>query len=269
MRASFVMLTVSVFLGACSRIHGPDMQELAALPEPAAIDLTQPGAPCDPAAEDVLELLDPRRVALHGETDAWRSLENRSPDDVDRYSGTVELVEDKLSPSDIERLQIRLLGEKYLAATLNIDGVRLWLIGEMRSLGVQAGQSFVAESSRRREQGWNWDTRLTLTSEGETVLHYEYAGFPEDLRLPDDMRAEREEFLCYRDGLSGGDLYSLRVTNAVGESVVLRPGQAGSLGDYDVYMWVALYPQDGYPTLNGTDTRTAITEIAAARRVFH
>jgi hypothetical protein len=56
------------------------------------------------------------------------------------------------------------------------------------------------------------------------------------------------------------------VSNDEGDSIVLEPGQARTLGDFDVYLWAALYPSAGQRALAGIDTPSSIVEIAAVRR---
>jgi hypothetical protein len=128
---------------------------------------------------------------------------------------------------------------------------------------------FEALESSRPNISVSSDQQLTIRRYGETMFHYHRGAFHDELPFPDELRVAREDRLCHLQTLRGGDVYSLRITNRAGESIVLAPGQARSLGDFDIYLWIALYPVDGQTTLSGIDSPTAINEFAIVRRVFH
>ena len=240
---------------------------MAPLPEPAPTAPTLPGHDCDQSERAVTELLVQQRAWLHDPASLGHAT---MPDPHTReiaYEGSVEQLEHPLPDGLAEALRVDPTATSaYRSARLRVGDETLHLVAKTRSLGLREGMRFVAETSDRTRRWLYTDYRLRIHGADETVLHYEHSALPENVRLPDGMRVEREQPLCLLDVAGGGELYSLRFHNEDGESVVLQPGQVASLGDYDVYLWVALYPAPGANTLNGLDAPEALTELMVVRR---
>jgi len=187
------------------------------------------------------------------------------------YEGTVEQLEYPLPTGLAEELFLHEISEDtsaYRSARLTVGGETARLVARTRSLGLREGVELEAFESSRPNIFVSSDKQLTIRSHDETVFHYHRGAFHDELPFPDALRVEREERLCHLQTLGAGDVYSLRITNRDGESIVLAPGQARSLGDFDIYLWMALYPVEGQTTLSAIDAPTAINEIAIVRRVF-
>ena len=267
-------LCTLLLASACASEHTPDEgavksneTALAPWPEPTATDPKWPGQDCDQGDRAINELLVEQRAWLHDPDTLGHTTRPDSHTRELAYEGSVEQLEHPLPDGLAKALRVDpTAASAYRAARLRVGDGTFHLVAKTRSLGLRKGMRFVAQTSDRRHQGFYTDYRMRIHSGDETVLHYEHSALPENTRLPDGLHVERERRLCGLDVPAGGDLYSLRFHDREGESVVLRPGQAASLGDYDVYLWVALYPAPGARALNGIDAREALTELMVVRR---
>lgn len=236
----------------------------APLPEPEQLDYAHDDGTCINEG-DPLSPLAARRVVMLDESQSYKGQVHARGHD-SAYSGTVERLELRTPEEEIEELQLYTPLDGYRSAILSTGDRTLRLVSRTQSLGLRKGMSVNVVERYVDNIVLSFDYRLTLESDGEVVYHYEFGAFIEDLRLPDQLQAERVDVLCDSSGNFGGELSSLRISNREGKSIVLEPGQARTLGDYDIYLWNALYPLEGHPTLAGFDNRTAITEIAVVRR---
>lgn len=247
--------------------------ELLPLPETTWFRLEQPNCfPNDPDALMAWRLTCCGHV--HWKTDHLLARKDkrsgRSRDA--EYEGKVEQLDHPLPAGLAEELSLHEISEDtsaYRSARLTVGGETARLVARTRSLGLREGMEFEAFQSSRPNIFVSSDRQLTIRSHDETMFHYHLGAFHEELPFPDELRVEREDRLCHLQTLGGGDVYSLRITNRDGESIVLAPGQARSLGDFDIYLWMALYPVEGQTTLSGIDSPTAVNEIAIVRRVVH
>jgi hypothetical protein len=263
--------------GAESHLSAAEAAATAPLSEPAEIDLTQSGGICDEGPDGLSILRSPPGINLVSDFRRGGRTADQRGGSVQEFSGLVLNLLDELpaaaaqyfdpsiGPDQIAML-VREYAEEYpVVACLAVDGTQHYLAGRTRSLGLRAGMTF--DARLQSQSGWSWHRILTLRSKGETVLHHvSGAILPGEYALPGGLRAEREQLLCNVDVLLGGDVYSLRVSNEAGESIVLLPGQARTLGEYDVYLWAAIYPDDGRQALRGIDAPESIVELAVVRR---
>jgi hypothetical protein len=270
-------------LAACSAEDHVAAAEVTEEPlsEPEPVELTEPGGICY-QAEDEIPLLNAlpgidltvagelgQIVEREGDGSTVAEFSGQVLDRLDQLPDAArQHFNPELDRSTVDK-SIRRLREEYpVAVSFAAKGETHWLAGRTRSLGLRRGMRFDAHVVHRRAGGFNWDNFLTIRSGGETVLHHVHGSVsPEELELPDGLRAEREQVLCRFGPALAGDQYSLRVSNEAGESIVLAPGQAHTLGDYDVYLWSALYPVEGSLSLAGIDAPNAIVELAVIRRL--
>jgi len=106
---------------------------------------------------------------------------------------------------------------------------------------------------------------LIVRSGEQVVLYYAYGAIPDV--LPEGFSAERDRVLCLQPArwLCGGNVHAVRVA-VDGESALLAPGQASSLGAYDAHLWLALYPEEGALKLRAIDCPSALFELVFVLR---
>ena len=267
MRTLLAVFATLTFSAACAT-ESARQTELAPLPAPKSGDLRAPGGICEKEFLTQDALFDVT-VKFLGNEARGQSVRGENNVHIIDYAGSVEALEDPVSAEIEEELSRQRPQRELRAAVLNVDGKTLRLVTSIRSLGLREGMHFEARETYRVVGGFGEGPQsLTFRSSGEPVLYHERNEFPEDLSPPEGLKIERAEVLCYQSFI-GGDLYSMRISNEAGQSIVLHPLQAGSLGDYDIYLWVAIYPAGTATVLRALDAPAAITALTIVRRVFH